>query len=262
MPEADDKKEDGADGNLVVEEQADAEEEQPRKADELYTQLDRDELHRKIGDYIPRGSLMLIEGKDGFGKSIICQRLIYSFLTHGSTVTYISSELSTKEFIEQMDSVNYDISDHLINEKLLFIPLFPFIGGVTLKKDFINRLQSARRLFQTDAIFIDTFSFLLVKDNITESEVFDAIKFFKKIADGGKTIFFTADPDHLNPELLTVLRSVADIYFELTTMSLAGEVKHYININRYKRAPSAVGSSVAFRVDAGSGVNIDISGMA
>ncbi|MFH1722120.1 MAG: ATPase domain-containing protein [Candidatus Altiarchaeota archaeon] len=259
MPEEKEKTEAEGQDSLVVEE---PEPPKAEKAKELYTRLERDELHRKLGEYIPKGSLMLLEGKDGFGKSIICQRFIYAFLEHGSTVTYISTELSTKDFIEQMDSVNYDISSHMINDRLLFIPLFPFIGGATLQTDFINRLLGARELFRSDCIVIDTFSFLLVKDNITEAETFNVVKFFKKIADTGKTIIFTADPDHLNAELLTLLRSVADIYFELTTMALAGDVKRYINVNRYKRAPGDVGSSVAFRVDSGSGVNIDISAMA
>ncbi|MFC2154664.1 ATPase domain-containing protein [Candidatus Altiarchaeota archaeon] len=256
------KEEKPPEDSLVVDESELAKEEKKEPPKELYTQLERDELHRKIGGYVPKGSLLLFEGKDGFGKSILSQRLMYSFLQHGSTVTYISTELSTKDFIEQMDSVDYDISDYMINEKLLFIPIFPFIGGVTLKSDFINRLLGARKLFQTDCVIIDTFSFLLVKDNITEAETFDVVKFFKKIADSGKTIIFTADPDHLNQELLTLLRSVADVYFELTTMALAGEVKRYINVNRYKRAPPDVSARVAFTVDAGSGINIDISAMA
>jgi len=205
---------------------------------------------------------MLIEGKDGFGKSILAQRFTYAFLRHGVKVTYISTELSTKDFIEQMDSLNYEIDDFLINEQLLFIPMFPYIGGVTLKQDFIDRLLKAKKLFESTVIVIDTLSFLLVKDNIGPEKAFDVIKFFKKIADTGRTFIFTVDPDHLNPELLTLLRSVADIYFELVTMSLGGEVKRYINVNRYKRAPTQIAQKVAFRVDPGMGVNIDISAMA
>ena len=224
--------------------------------------LDRDQLHANLGDGIPTGSLILLEGDDGAGKSIFSQRLIYGMLQDGKNITYISTELSTKDFIDQMTSVNYMIDDYIINQKLLFIPMFPFLGGVTLKKDFMSRLMKAKELFQSDVVVIDTFSFLLVKDNTTEEDCFDVIDFLKKLTNKNKTIIFTVDPQHLNKSLLTLLRGISDIYFQLGMKSLAGEERKFIKINRFKKSKGVVSNVIPFRIQPGNGFIIEIGGLA
>jgi len=54
----------------------------------LDTTLQRDELERNLGGGIPKNSILLIEGEDGSGKSILSQRLIFSFLKSEASVTY------------------------------------------------------------------------------------------------------------------------------------------------------------------------------
>jgi flagellar protein FlaH len=234
------------------------------KGDENYVpiKLPQDMLHTKISPALPLSSLMLIEGKDGMGKSLIVQRLLYAFLEHGQTVTYVSAELSTKDLLEQMDSLKYPVDDYLIEQKLLFIPMFPFIGGGKLRKDFLDRMLSAKKLFENTIIVIDTLSFLLVQGNIQQEKAFDTIKFFKKIANKGKLVIITVDPDQLNKSLLTLLRSTSDIYFELGLTKLGGETKKFLGINRFKKAQSQVVGQMAFKVEPGQGLIIDIGGLA
>lgn len=221
--------------------------------------LRRDELHRKLGGGIPTGSLMLIEGKYGFGKSIICQRLLYGALKHHTTATYISNELSTKDFIRQMDSVKYTITDHLLDHQLLFIPMFPLLGQVVFKKDLINSLMNSRVLFKNELVIIDTLSFLLVQDNATQDNCFEVIKFFKKMTNLDRTIIFTVDSEHINPNLLTLIRSMCDIHFELNIKTIGGEIKRYISVNRFKRSQDIVNPTIPFRVEPNEGLGIEIS---
>lgn len=229
--------------------------------DILDIELKRDEFHRRLGGGIPSGSLMLIEGKYGYGKSIICQRLAYAALTHEIKVTYISNELSTKDFIKQMESVRYDVSDYFLDHTLLFIPMFPLMGQVVFRKDLINQLMSAHELFRSDLIIIDTLSFLLVQDNANEKKCFDVIKFFKKMANLDKTIIFTVDSEHINPNLLTLVRSMCDIHFELNQKTIGGDVKKFIAVNRFKRSREIVNPIIPFRVEPNEGIGIEISAM-
>jgi flagellar protein FlaH len=229
--------------------------------DLLNIELKRDEFHRRLGGGIPTGSLMLIEGKYGYGKSIICQRLAYGVLNHNAKVTYISNELSTKDFFQQMDSVRYDVTEYILDQHLLFIPMFPLLGSVTFRKDFINRLMGAEELFKNDLIIIDTLSFILVQDNATEKKCFEVIKFFKKMANLEKTILFTVDSEHLNPNLLTLVRSMCDIHFELGQKAIGGDIKRYIAVNRFKRSKEFVNPIIPFRVEPNEGLGIEISSM-
>ncbi len=223
--------------------------------------LKRDMFHQKLGGALPQSSLILIEGKDGFGKSIVSQRLLFSLLKAKAKVTYISTELSTKDFLDQMSSLNYIVDSHIINQDLLFIPMFPYFGKVNLEENFIERLLGAKQLFESDVIIIDTISFLLVRGSISEAKSFDVVKFFKKITNKGKIVIFTVDPDQLNKSLLTLLRSTSDIYLELGSSMMGGEIKKFMSVNRFKRSSGLVAQTIAFRVDSGNGLIIDIAGL-
>ncbi len=76
--------------------------------------LDRDALGRSIGGGIPKSSLILVEGKDGSGKSIFVQRIVYGLLKQNTSVTYLSTELNTMGFVEQMSSLDYNVTDYVI----------------------------------------------------------------------------------------------------------------------------------------------------
>jgi archaeal flagellar protein FlaH len=235
---------------------------QPSAEGYINLKINRDMLHTKMGEQMPYSSLALIEGKDGMGKSVLVQRLLYSSLINGGTVTYISTELSTKEFLDQMNSIKYGVDEFIIDQKLLFIPMFPFIGGGKLRADFLDRLLAAKQLFENDIIIIDTLSFLLVQGNITQEKAFDVIKFFKKIVNKGKIVIFTVDPEQLNKELLNLLRGISDIYLQFGVKSLGGDLKKYVSVNRFKRSYTQVVTQIAFRVEPGQGIIIDIGGLA
>ena len=47
-----------------------------------------DGFGERFGEEIPDGSLLFIEGKEGVGKSIFCQRFCASILENGNTCSY------------------------------------------------------------------------------------------------------------------------------------------------------------------------------
>ncbi|USN46016.1 MAG: hypothetical protein H6502_02670 [Candidatus Woesearchaeota archaeon] len=225
----------------------------------LNIKLQRDELAMNLGGGLPRNSLILIEGKDGSGKSIFVQRLAYALLLHEATVTYISTELNTISFIEQMESVDYDIKKYLLHDKLLFIPMFPLLGKTEFDQNFLDRLLLNPKLFENDIIIFDTLSFLLVQNNIPQSKTFAVINFLKKAVTLGKIIIFNVDPDHLNEQFLTLLRSVSDSFFTMQIKDFAGTMVRVISVNRFKRPMGPFQNKIPFRIEPGKGLVIEIA---
>jgi len=224
--------------------------------------MERDELNRNIGGGIPINSLILIEGKDGAGKSIVAQRITYGLLEHGKSCTYISSELNTAGFIEQMSSLDYDVKFYMLDNQLLFLPMFPFLGNTNLQPNFLDRLFKEQKIFENEIIIFDTLSFLMIKDNITQEKSFEIIKKLKNINSLNKTILFCVDPEHLNDKFLTLLRSVADVYFNVEIKMFAGNVIRVINIQRFKRPGDNIVNSIPFKVEPGKGLAIEIASFA
>jgi len=221
-------------------------------------QLEGDGLHRSISNGIPGGTLMLMEGTDGSGKSILCQRLCYGFLLNGFSVTFISTELTTKDFLDQMKSLNYPVIDFLLEEKLLFVPVFPMVGRIRDRKDFLTRFMRAQELFTTDIIVVDTFSSLIYEE-LDATNVIEALSFLKKVISRNKTVILTIDPEVISKEFLHHFRSSSAVYFQLLQTIDEGQQVNRIMIKRFLKAEGQVGNIVGFRVVPGAGLIVDIT---
>jgi flagellar protein FlaH len=221
--------------------------------------LPRDELNRTIGGGLPANSLILLEGPDGAGKSLISQRTAYGMLQNDTTVSYLSTELNTQGFIEQMASLNYDVKYDMLDEKMFFISLFPFYGQGRIKtKNFLDTLLECKQLFQSEVIIFDTLSFLLVDDNLSQEDAFLFLTFLKRLNAIGKTVLIAVDPEHINKHLLTLIRSSCDIILELQLREFAGNPVRVISVKRFKRAGGEVTAAIPFRVEPGKGLVIEI----
>lgn len=225
-------------------------------------ELIRDELDRYFGGGIPKNSMLLFEGIDGAGKSILCQRFMYSLLKKGKKITYISTEFNTLDFIKQMDSLSYSVNDYILNQHLLFITMVPYLGKVEYNENFLEKIMASKKIFENEIIIIDTLSFLLVKKDAGEDVYYKIINFFRKLNNMNKTIIFTIDPTHLDDQFLTLLRSVADMYMYINFTQFAGETVRALEIKRFKRPKDIYMSKIPFRVEPKEGLIIEIGSYA
>ena len=222
--------------------------------------LERDELNRYFGGGIPKNSLILFEGVDGAGKSLLCQRFIYSLMKNNTQVTYISTELNTLDFIKQMDSLNYSIRNDLLYQKLMFITMVPFLGTVKFEEDFIDKIIKTPKLFEKEVIIFDTLSFLLVKKNAGEEAYYAIMNFFRKLNNLNKTVIFTVDPSQIDEKFLMLVRNMADMFIQINLGNFAGETTRILNVKRFKRPKGIYLDKIAFRVEPKEGLIIEIGG--
>lgn len=223
--------------------------------------IERDGLHRNLGEGFPKGSLVLLKGKNGSGKSVISQRLLYGFLKNGHSTTYISTEFTTKAFIDQMKSLDYNIVDYLLNRELLFIPVYPMIGRVRPREDFLERVMSSRVLYERDITFFDTFS-SLIKYNIDEERTIKLISFFKKLAGINKTIIMTFEEGELSPEIMSLLESDVDVLLSLHTRIIEGATTRTLVVDRFMNAGGRIVERTGFRIEPKRGFILDITTVA
>jgi flagellar protein FlaH len=231
------------------------------KSSLLRFDFERDGLHRHLGGGLPKGVLMVVSGSVGSGKSAILQRLVYGFLLHHHSINVISTEQTTKGFLNQMESLDYPVKKHLLDGKLKFVPVFPLIGKAKERADFLTRLKSTPGLYEAEVIIIDTFSSLVMND-IDESRALETISFFKKIVGKNRTIILTIDPLEISTEIMGPFRSVADILLELKTEVVEGNMEHLMYVTRYSHAQGPVSTAVGFRIEPRAGFIVDITTVA
>jgi flagellar protein FlaH len=220
--------------------------------------LSRDELNDKLGGGFPEGSLVVLEGSGGGGKSSITQRFAYGMNENGVSVTYISTQLTTKGFINQMYSLDYPIAQYLLNGALLFIPVIPLVQAAKSRLDFVQRLMAAEELFDKDVIIIDTISSLIKYSANTEKSL-ELISFFKKLNGMGKVIILTIEPNELSEDIASMFRSSCDVYITLKSKPLGSEVKRTIMVNKFTGAKGPVGTMIGFRVEPKVGLVVEIA---
>ena len=81
------------------------------------------QLDRVLGGGIPLGSLTLIEGPSGVGKSVLCQYLIYGAILSGLSLAYFNIDHSIDGLIEQMGTIGLDVSGRLQGDNIRSYPL-------------------------------------------------------------------------------------------------------------------------------------------
>lgn len=230
--------------------------------------LERDELASRLGGGIPEGALVVIEGEYGTGKSIVVERLLYGFLENQHSVSFVSTELTTLHFIEQMHSLDYRVEEHLLDRGLLFLPVYPVLGFRGDKVDLMDRLLNARRMYENDIICIDAFSSLVKSwmkavpasavDNTVVSRLEDVLYLFKLLNARGKTVILTLQPGDIPEETASALKAAADVYITLNLDVVGGIVSRSLFIRRFERAEKNVSDVINYRVDPKVGFVVEI----
>lgn len=235
----------------------------------------RDRLNNELGGGIPRGSIVLIEGEYGAGKSALSQRLAYGLCDQGVSATLVSTELTVSGFIDQMHSLDYGIEESLLDELLLFLHADVDTGGNALtngaedqsdRKKLLKRLMEADVMWDADVVIIDTFDAILrndpnfealVRQNEERQAALEIISFFRDIVTQGKVIVLTVDPSTVDEEAIGPFRSIADVFLELQMAEVGNDVRRSIQVRRFAGMGEQVGDSVGFSVRSGTGIVIE-----
>ena len=234
---------------------------------------ERDRLNKELGGGIPPGSIVLVEGDYGAGKSAISQRFAYGLCEEGHSVTMLSTELTVGSFLDQMHSLDYDTVEHMLDENVLF--LHADIGdGNTFsgddqqedRKDLLKRLMEAEVMWETDVVIIDTFDAILrndpkfealVRENEERQAALEIISYFRDVISQGKVIMLTVDPSTLDEEAIGPFRAIADVFLELQMVEVGNDVRRQINVMRFAGMGEQVGDTIGFSVRSGTGIVIE-----
>jgi flagellar protein FlaH len=232
------------------------------KSIELERKGEKDGFAERFGKIFPAGSLIFIEGKEGTGKSVLCQRFCYSFLKNGDTCSYVSTQFTIKSFLRQTASVDYDIRRYLMTGKLFFISTQVTLAETLPKSTFLEGLLTCKKLFDPEIIFIDSLSTLL-KESLNKDNLTDLFSFFNRLAGSGKLIIVTANPTEWDSEIHSAFQMICDIHFKITREARPGiGLVHNIYLEKFNGAMYRYEPVTTFSVRPGVGLIIESSGVA
>ncbi len=223
---------------------------------------EKDGFDERFGVEMPNGSLVFMEGKEGTGKSIFCQRFLVSLLKNGHTCSYVSTQFTIKRFLRQTASVGYDVRHYLMSGKFFFISTEVTLAETLPKKTFLEALTTCRKLFEPEVIFIDSLSTLL-SESLNKHNFVELTSFFNRLTGSGKIIFMTANPNEWDSEIHTQFKMSADIHFRIARESMPGiGIVHNIYLEKFNGARKKYEPMTTFSVRPGVGLTIESSGVA
>ena len=219
--------------------------------------VETDSLADSLGLRLPNRSIIMLQGGVGGGKSLVSQRFIHGLLENEVKVLVITTELTTRGWIEQVESIGYGVTDALTNGNLMIFSRFGTVAE-PIPNVGIEEVLSSEAVDEADIIIIDAASALMPTD-MSDQDRFNLIQRLRRIASTGRSIMLTVDSDEMDHKLLHAMRASAEVVIDLTTNLIGGDLKRTLIVTRYLRAAGPVQSSIGWRVEPGMGFIVDIT---
>tara|TARA_Y100001980_G_C14556080_1_gene346340 strand:+ start:418 stop:1113 length:696 start_codon:yes stop_codon:yes gene_type:complete len=216
-------------------------------------ELDQDSLADSMGLKLPSRSLGVITAEVGGGKSLLCQRLTFGLLENNAKVVYVTNELTTRGWIEQMHSIGYWVTDHIKSGKLLVMSTFGSVAD-RVEGVVLDDLIQSDALKVADVIIIDSFSEL--SKDVSASLILSKLRRF---CSKGHTVILTCDPEQMDKNFIQQLRATSEVALDLETAIIGGAMSRTIVVTRYLRAAGPLQSTIGWRVEPGMGFIVDIT---
>ncbi|MBI4671075.1 MAG: response regulator [Chloroflexi bacterium] len=209
------------------------------------------DLDNKMGGGVPMGSLTLIEGDSGAGKSVLAQQMMHGCLMDGYKLSLFTSENSVKSLVKQMRSLNLDILDYLLLDHLHIYPIETSRLGKHAPTVLINAMKREKG---RNMIFIDSLT-----SSIPQSSDKEVLGFFeegKRLCGDGTTVIAIVHSHGLTRELLTRIRSLCDAHLQLRTEEVGNKLVKTLEVTKVRGAEQTTGNIVSFEVEPGWGIRV------
>lgn len=232
--------------------------ESPKPVEDGYEfTLEQDSLANAMGARLPNRSLWMIQGEVGSGKSLVSQRLIFGLLENGSKVLVITTELTTRGWIEQMESIGYPVTDYIASGMLMVFSRFGVIAEAKEGVDLFDVLESDA-VEKADVVVVDSAS-ALIPEGMESAQHLATLQKLRKICSESRSLLLTVDPEEMDGKLLHKLRSSCEVLLDMNAGFVGGEIKRTIVVTRFLRAAGPVQASVGWRVEPYMGFIVDIT---
>jgi flagellar protein FlaH len=215
-----------------------------------------DEIDKKLGEGIPLGSLVLIEGENDTGKSVLCQQMCYGGLNQMYRIAYYSTENTIKSMLAQMDSLSLDISDFYAWGYFRIYPVH--LEGVewtsTQMKGTLHLLMTHIRNIRERIVVVDSLTMFTTYSD--EDNILEFLTSLKNLCDKGYTILITLHQHAFKEDTLVRIRSACDCHLFLRKEQLTDRYISVMEVSKIRGAKKSTGNIVSFEVQPGFGLKI------
>ena len=210
------------------------------------------ELDARLGGSIAENALTVIEGPPSSGKSVVCQQLTYGSLRSGVNVAYYTSESNVKPLLDQMSSINMNVTDYFLMD---FLRIY--------RMQVSGRGENSVVLFDRLADHIDALPKeykVIIVDSVTrivthgqEVGIMDFFSACKDLCEGGRIIFLVVHTYAFGEGMLARVRSICDAHLSFRLEEMRELVIKVMEVTKVRNADRQ-DSTMSFDVEPGVGL--------
>jgi flagellar protein FlaH len=209
------------------------------------------ELDSKMGGGIPAGSLMLVEGESGAGKSVLTQQIIWGSLNEHLRVALFTSENTVRSLVKQMESLGLDILDFLLLGRMRIYPMeLSRLGKLALPA----LLNAIRQELDHNLIVVDSLTVAI--PHATPDEILACFEACKRFTAAGTTIITTLHDNTVSGDVLVRIRSMCDVLLQLNLVDDGRKLVKMLEVVKVRGADAVTGNVVSFDVEPGWGMRV------
>ena len=226
-------------------------------ATSTYISTGSDPIDRALLGGIPLGSLALVEGPTGTGKTVLSQHLVYGALLADLGVAFYVQGMTPEVAVEKMKSLGLDVTEFLKEGQLEIHQLEDFNEG-----GLDQLLQHLKDLpWDMNVIVADSLTQLVTQAGSTAT-----LGFFmdcRSLCRLGKAILISLHSSGFDPEMLGRLQSLFATHLSLRvegfTHGIVMKTMNVIEITKVKDTLLKQSSSIFFEVDPELGRSMNMS---
>lgn len=213
------------------------------------------EFDKKMGGGIPLGSLTLVEGQSGGGKSVLVQQLTWGGLKSGLRILYYTTENTTRSLLKQMDDLGLSVEDYFLLGRLNIYAVPQAFSEDQSRQVFqLLRQHIAQQSDKFDVVMIDSLTTFV--SNVPDKETLTFFTLCKQFCDEQKTIIFTMHSYAFNETMFIRLRSICDAHLRLKVEEVGERLIKTLEVAKIRGAEKTTGNVISFDVEPNLGLRI------
>ncbi|MEO5344345.1 MAG: circadian clock protein KaiC [Gammaproteobacteria bacterium SHHR-1] len=199
-----------------------------------------------------QGSVLMISGRSGSGKSILAASLMHAALDQGLRGVYVTFEESEQDFIRNLGSVGLDLTAAIATQQLQLHAVRPVEKG--MEEHLIGILDLLERV-RPQILVLDPISSLVEMGSAQQVKML-LIRFVSHIKSMGVTLLVTELlPDGSRDYSELAISSLTDSWIRLRQVENNGELNRLINV--VKSRGNASSNQVKEFLITGQGIHIE-----
>jgi flagellar protein FlaH len=211
-----------------------------------------DLLDYRMGGGIPMGSLTLIDGQSGAGKSVLAQHFVWGALKNESRVVLYSNEITSQSLVSQMASLGMDIAGYTVRGKLEVCEIPADNAGEQAPPNLDLLTAHMSQLPDWDLVVVDSLTGFIA--NPSDQEVFSFFTRCKQYYAEGRTIVAVVHSNAFSDTSLSRIVSVCDVYLRLRIEVMGDQLVKRLEVAKIRGAGKVTGRIVTFDVEPGIGI--------